>query len=63
MSEFEEMLRNSLLGTCLLTSQQTGLLESHFALLNRWNRTLNLTSIRDMKDAVTRHYGESLIFC
>ena len=60
MSEFEEMLRNSLLGTCLLTSQQTGLLESHFALLNRWNRTLNLTSIRDMKDAVTRHYGESL---
>ena len=60
MSEFEEMLRNSLLGTCLLTSQQTGLLESHFALLNRWNHTLNLTSIRDMKDAVTRHYGESL---
>jgi 16S rRNA (guanine(527)-N(7))-methyltransferase GidB len=60
MSEFEKLLRESLLGTCSLTSQQAGLLESHFALLNRWNRTLNLTSIRDMKDAVTRHYGESL---
>ncbi len=60
MSEFEELLRESLPGTCLLTSQQVGLLESHFALLNRWNRTLNLTSVRDMKDAVTRHYGESL---
>jgi 16S rRNA (guanine527-N7)-methyltransferase len=60
MSEFEELLRGSLLGTCLLTSQQIGLLESHFALLNRWNRTLNLTSLLDLKDAVTRHYGESL---
>jgi 16S rRNA (guanine527-N7)-methyltransferase len=60
MSEFEELLRESLHGTCLLTSQQAGLLESHFNLLKRWNRTLNLTSIRDMKDAVTRHYGESL---
>jgi 16S rRNA (guanine527-N7)-methyltransferase len=60
MSEFEELLRESLSGTCLLTSQQAGLLESHFDLLNRWNRTLNLTSIRDMKDAVTRHYCESL---
>jgi 16S rRNA (guanine527-N7)-methyltransferase len=60
MSEFEELLCESLSGTRLLTSQQTGLLESHFNLLNRWNRTLNLTSIRDLKDAVTRHYGESL---
>jgi 16S rRNA (guanine(527)-N(7))-methyltransferase RsmG len=60
MSEFEELLREDLLGTCSLTSQQTGLLETHFGLLNRWNRTLNLTSVRDMKDAVTRHYCESL---
>jgi 16S rRNA (guanine527-N7)-methyltransferase len=60
MSEFEELLRESLSGTCLLTIQQVGLLESHFTLLNRWNRTLNLTSIRNMQEAVTRHYGESL---
>jgi 16S rRNA (guanine527-N7)-methyltransferase len=60
MSEFEQPLRECLQGTCLLTSQQVELLESHFALLNRWNRTLNLTSIRNMQDAVTRHYGESL---
>jgi 16S rRNA (guanine(527)-N(7))-methyltransferase RsmG len=60
MSEFEELLREDLLGTCSLTSQQTGLLETHFGLLNRWNRTLNLTSVRDMKDAVSRHYCESL---
>jgi 16S rRNA (guanine527-N7)-methyltransferase len=60
MSEFEEQLHETLRGTCLLTSQQMGLLESHYALLNRWNRSLNLTSVRDMKDAITRHYGESL---
>jgi 16S rRNA (guanine527-N7)-methyltransferase len=60
MSEFEELLRGSLQGACLVSSQQASLLERHFELLNRWNRTLNLTSVRDMKDAVTRHYGESL---
>ncbi len=60
MSEFKDLLRKSLSGTCLLTSQQMGLLEDHFILLNRWNRSLNLTSIRDVKDAVVRHYGESL---
>jgi 16S rRNA (guanine527-N7)-methyltransferase len=60
MSEFEQLLRESLSGSCLLTGRQVDLLESHFTLLDRWNRTLNLTSIRDLKDAVTRHYGESL---
>ena len=60
MSEFEELLREGLLGKCLLTGRQVDLLEGHFTLLNRWNRTLNLTSIRNMQDAVTRHYGESL---
>ena len=28
--------------------------------LQRWNRTLNLTSIRNMEEAVERHYCESL---
>ena len=60
MSEFEQLLRESLSGSCLLTGRQVDLLESHFTLLDRWNRTLNLTSVRDLKDAVTRHYGESL---
>jgi 16S rRNA (guanine527-N7)-methyltransferase len=60
MSEFGELLRGRLAGICLLTGQHVDLLENHFALLNRWNRTLNLTSIRDVKEAVVRHYSESL---
>jgi 16S rRNA (guanine527-N7)-methyltransferase len=60
MSDFEATLRELLQGSCVLTSQQAGLLEAHFTLLTRWNRTLNLTAIRDMNDAVSRHYAESL---
>lgn len=33
---------------------------AHFDLLRRWNRRLNLTSIRNDADMVLRHYCESL---
>ncbi|MCX6622771.1 MAG: 16S rRNA (guanine(527)-N(7))-methyltransferase RsmG [Acidobacteria bacterium] len=33
---------------------------SHFELLRLWNRRLNLTSIRDDREIVVRHYCESL---
>jgi 16S rRNA (guanine(527)-N(7))-methyltransferase RsmG len=35
-------------------------LETHYELLLRWNRTLNLTSIKKMDEAVERHYCEAL---
>jgi 16S rRNA (guanine527-N7)-methyltransferase len=43
-----------------LTAEQEAALEAHLELLMRWNRTLNLTSIRNREDAIERHYCESL---
>lgn len=35
-------------------------LSAHYALLRKWNRRINLTSIRDPRRIVERHFGESL---
>jgi len=43
-----------------LTSRQLGLLVTYLELLLRWNRRINLTSVRDPEECVTRHFGESL---
>ncbi|HUU13155.1 MAG TPA: 16S rRNA (guanine(527)-N(7))-methyltransferase RsmG [Terriglobia bacterium] len=43
-----------------LTSRQLGLLVTYLELLIRWNRRINLTSVRDPEECVTRHFGESL---
>ena len=43
-----------------LSAAQIEQLEAHFELLTRWNRTLNLTRIRDRAEAIERHYNESL---
>ena len=43
-----------------LTPGQVAQLESHFELLTRWNRTMNLTRIRDRAEAIERHYNEAL---
>jgi 16S rRNA (guanine527-N7)-methyltransferase len=57
--QFEELLRLNLQG-CSPTVEQAGRLFAHFQLLTRWNRVVNLSSIRDMATAVVRHYCESL---
>ncbi|MGO9228956.1 MAG: 16S rRNA (guanine(527)-N(7))-methyltransferase RsmG [Bryobacteraceae bacterium] len=57
---FRELLRDRLHDTAELTDVQAEALESHYNLLVRWNRTLNLTSIRDLPEAVERHYCESI---
>ena len=44
----------------LLTPSQSALLEAHYELLLKWNKTLNLTRIEDRDEALERHYGESL---
>lgn len=43
-----------------LSADQVARLFQHYALLVRWNRVMNLTSIRALEDAVVRHYCESL---
>src|ERR1035441_558150 len=57
---FADVLRQRLAGVVELSPGQMEALGAHYQLLLRWNRTLNLTSIRRMEEAVERHYCESL---
>jgi 16S rRNA (guanine527-N7)-methyltransferase len=57
---FADELRQRLAGVIELSPRQVEALEAHYELLLRWNRTVNLTSIRGMEEAVERHYCESL---
>jgi 16S rRNA (guanine527-N7)-methyltransferase len=57
---FIDLLRETLRGIVELTADQCSALESHYNLLVKWNRKLNLTSIQDPVEVVRRHYGESL---
>ena len=62
MQQFAELLRGYLAGIVELSGPQIELLSKHYELLVRWNSRLNLTSIRNLEDAVVRHYCESLFF-
>jgi len=57
---FADVLRQRLAGVVELSPRQVEALEMHYELLLRWNRTVNLTSITGMEEAVERHYCESL---
>jgi 16S rRNA (guanine527-N7)-methyltransferase len=57
---FADLLRQRLTGIVELSPGQVEALEAHYQLLLRWNRTLNLTAIKKMDEAVERHYCESL---
>ena len=57
---FADVLRQRLAGVVELSPGQMEALGAHYQLLLRWNRTLNLTSIKKMEEAVERHYCESL---
>jgi len=56
---FEEALKKDC-GNKGLSSQQVRLLGSHYDLLVRWNRTLNLTNVRSLADIISLHYCECL---
>jgi 16S rRNA (guanine527-N7)-methyltransferase len=45
-----------------LTDDQIAALYHHYALLERWNRKMNLTSVEPGPETVIRHYCESLFF-
>ncbi len=57
---FREMLSINLSGVCILNSEQVDRLYAHYQTLVRWNRVLNLTTIREPAEVVRRHYCESL---
>jgi len=57
---FRELVAERLRGIAELTDAQADALESHYNLLNKWNRTLNLTAIRELDEIVERHYCESI---
>ena len=55
---FADLLRRKLEGIVSLSNPQVNVLADHFALLQRWNLTLNLTTITTLQAAVERHYCE-----
>lgn len=57
---FAEALRVRLAGIVEFASGQIDALDAHYQLMVRWNKTLNLTKITDVQEAVARHYIESL---
>jgi 16S rRNA (guanine527-N7)-methyltransferase len=57
---FADALRARIAGFVDLSAAQVEALQAHYELLIRWNRTINLTSIRTLEEAVERHYAESL---
>lgn len=57
---FAELLRSKLSGICQLSAGQIEQLQQHYELLTRWNKVLNLSSIRTDTEAVERHYCESV---
>jgi len=57
---FADLLRDRLRGMIPLSQEQVCALERHHAMLTRWNKVLNLTAVRDLEEAVARHYCESL---
>jgi 16S rRNA (guanine527-N7)-methyltransferase len=59
---FAELLIRHLGGRVTINEEQISALDRHYQLLVKWNRVLNLTSIRNTEEAVIRHYCECLFF-
>ncbi len=57
---FADILRARLQGIVDLSPSQVLALEAHYQLLLKWNRTLNLTRVESLEEAVERHYCESM---
>jgi 16S rRNA (guanine(527)-N(7))-methyltransferase RsmG len=59
---FSELLARELSSWAHLSQLQVTLLYQHYDLLIRWNRRMNLTTVKPGPDTVIRHYCESLFF-
>jgi 16S rRNA (guanine527-N7)-methyltransferase len=60
LAAWAELLRRKLGRIADLSDEQVQALHSHYEMLVRWNRALNLTRIEEVEDAIERHYCESL---
>jgi 16S rRNA (guanine527-N7)-methyltransferase len=60
VERFAEILHAHLGTVCRLSNQQIVSLHVHLQLYQRWSRVLNLSSIREFRSAVVKHYCESL---
>ena len=58
--EFGSTIRRALERVCTISEEQCSALREHFEVLLRWNRRMNLTSIRDPLEVIERHYCESV---
>lgn len=59
---FAEILHRELAAWVSLSHGQLVQLYDHYALLDRWNKKMNLTSVEPGAETVIRHYCESLFF-
>jgi 16S rRNA (guanine(527)-N(7))-methyltransferase RsmG len=59
-STFRDLLFREFLPYRHLSQLELELLEQHYLLLQRWNRTLNLTRITNLDESVKLNYCESL---
>jgi 16S rRNA (guanine527-N7)-methyltransferase len=57
---FSEVLVRQLGQLVELSAAQVSALAAHYELLMKWNRVLNLTTIRNLAEVVERHYCESV---
>jgi 16S rRNA (guanine527-N7)-methyltransferase len=57
---FRELLQHRVAAFCQLSPAQLEQLQQHYELMLRWNKTINLTRIEGVQEAVDRHYAESL---
>lgn len=60
MTDFASALRRHIPNDCGLSQVQIRQLVTHYELMLRWNRKLNLTRITAPEEAAEKHYGESL---
>lgn len=58
--DFRSLLAAEFAPYQVLSTIQLDILESHYALLCKWNKKINLCRIRDVREAVELHYCESL---
>jgi 16S rRNA (guanine527-N7)-methyltransferase len=60
MDDFKALLASEFAPFGSLMEYQLDLLEQHYLLLCHWNKVMNLTRIRNIREAVQFHYCESL---
>jgi len=55
-----EVIRREMTGLMEIPESSMAQFQAHYDLMERWNRTLNLTTVTEVEEAAVRHYCESL---